>query len=219
MKRLIYTLGVICLVGTTSLAQTNATDTSESSSLQINTRTDSERIEFLMNVAKVYFAEKDFEAAVKAYERVLEIDPKHAEARYVVAHVYINAHQYRKAKNLLQDLIKDHPEDFKLLNNMAWLYATAEDPTFRDGKKAIKLAQEAMTMAPYDHHVWSTLSEAYYVSGNYEKAYRAIKHMAQLATRTKQGLSKEAVEEYNAQIKKCKRAWDTQRILKGEDID
>ena len=176
-------------------------------------RTPEERVAFLLEVARAYFSEKDYESAIGAYERILDIDPQHQEARYIIAHVYIQAHRYGKAQALLKRLIEEHPEDFKLLNNLAWLYATAEDPAFRDGYQAIDLAHKAMVLAPNDHHVWSTLAEGYYVTGQYEKAFRAITHMAQLASRYGKGITKEAVEGYNEQIRKCKRAMDLQEAL------
>ena len=61
------------------------------------------------------------------------------------------------------------------------------------------------------------LAEAYYVTGQYEKAYRAITHMASLAARYGQGITKEMVEEYNEQIRRCKRAWDSEKALNGEE--
>ena len=189
------------------------------SGLQIETRTDEERCLFLLQVADAYFKEDDFTSAISAYERILGIDPEHQQARYIIGHVYISAKQYDKAEAQLLALVDDFPEDFKLKNNLAWLYATAEDPSIRDGKKAVEIAQEAMILAPNDHHVWSTLSEAYYVSGEYEKAYRAITHMASLAARYGSDITKESVESYNVQIRKCKRAWDTQKMLNGEDED
>ncbi len=213
MKFLIRTLTILALCSCLAPAQ----ETESTSGLQIAGRTDEERCKFLLEVAAAYFKEKDFASAIDAYERVLEIDPKHQEARYVIGHVYISAKSYAKAEEQLLGLIEDYPEDFKLKNNLAWLYATAEDPKFRDGKKAIKVAQEAMVLAPNDHHVWSTLSEAYYVSGEYEKAYRAITHMASLAARYGQNITKESVESYNEQIRKCKRAWDTQKMLEGKE--
>ncbi len=188
------------------------------SSLEIsNTRTKAERIDFLLEVANAYIAEKDYPAAVKVYERILQIDPMHAQTRYIIAHIYISAKQYKKAEDMLLALIKENSEDFKLLNNLAWLYATAEDPAIRNGKKAIRYAQEAMVLAPNDYHVWSTLSEAYYVSGDYEKAYRAIEQMAGLAALYGKDLTKESIAEYNEQIRKCKRSMDTAKVLKGED--
>ncbi|MDF7823075.1 tetratricopeptide repeat protein [Pontiellaceae bacterium B12227] len=198
-------------------AQETQTVAEATAGLQINNRTDEERIEFLLNVANVYFAEEEMQSAVDAYERVLEIDPDHRQANYIVAHVYISAKMYGKAEALLKKLIENDPEDFKLMNNLAWLYATAEDPKYRSGANALKYAQEAMILAPNDHHVWSTVSEAHYINGEYEKAYRAITHMASLASRFGKGVTKEQVESYNEQIRKCKRAWDTEKMLKGED--
>lgn len=198
-------------------AQETNTAAPVSEGLQINNQSDEERIEFLIEVAQVYFAEEDYESAVDAYERILDINPEHREARYIVAHVYINAKQYAKAEKMLLELVAADSEDFKLKNNLAWLYATAEDPKIRNGAKAVKIAQEAMVLAPNDHHVWSTLSEAHYINGEYEKAYRAIKQMAALAARYGNDLTKESVDSYNEQIRKCKRAWDTEKMLAGEE--
>ena len=190
------------------------------SSIEIsNTRTDEERIEFLLDVAEVYITEKNYSAAVEAYERILEIDPLHAKTRYMLAHIYISAKQYKKAEDLLLILLEENPDDFTLLNNLAWLYATADDPSIRNGKKAIRYAQKAMVLAPNDYHVWSTLSEAYYISGDYEKAYRAIDQMAGLAALYGKDLTEESIQEYNEQIRKCKRSMDTAKLLKGEETE
>ncbi len=211
---LILSAGLLTLSARAQETETNATQTS---SLIVNERTDEERIQFLLDVAQVYFDEEDFESSMGAYERILEIDPAHLQARYVVAHVYISAKAYAKAETLLLQLIEDNPEDFKLMNNLAWLYATAEDPKFRNGKKSVRYAQMALVEAPNDHHVWSTLSEAHYINGEYEKAYEAITIMAQNAQKYGQGLTPEQVDAYNEQIRKCKRAWDTQKMLEGNE--
>ncbi len=217
MKRLFRSLPLLALLASPALAQEQGD--ASTPGLAINTRTDEERIRFLLEVAAAYFKEEDFQSAIGAYERILEIDPKNQEARYIVGHVYINAKEYGKAEAVLTELAAENPEDFKLLNNLAWLYATAEDPAFRNGQKAIDLAQQAMILAPNDHHVWSTLSEAYYMAGEYEKAYRAITHMASLAARYGQNITKEMVDGYNEQIRKCKRAMDLEKTLQGEEAE
>lgn len=217
MKKKLLSLLLLAVVPL-GWAQTNAPAPSSSGGLQINTQSEEERLTFLLTVGEAYLKEGDFESAVSAYERILEIDPMHRQARYVVSHVYINAKAYKKAEKLMLELINDFPEDFQLKNNLAWLYATAEDPAYRNGKKAVEYAQEAMILAPNDHHVWSTLSEAYYIAGEYEKAHRAIIHMATLASRYGgKGVTKESVDSYNEQIRKCKRALDTFNALKGDD--
>jgi tetratricopeptide (TPR) repeat protein len=220
MKPYLIITGLFLLLAPDSFAQElNQSSTSNeiTGGLQIEQRTDQERIDFLLQVASAYVAEEDNEAAISVYERILEIDPTNKVARYVIGHVYIEAKQYALAESTLSKMIEEYPDEFQLKNNLAWLYATAEDPSFRNGKMAIQLAQEAMVIAPYDHHVWSTLSEAYYVTGQYEKAYRAIEQMKMLAIRFGKNLTPEMVEEYTEQIQKCQRAWDSEKALKGED--
>ncbi|MCF7849288.1 MAG: hypothetical protein K9M45_10580, partial [Kiritimatiellales bacterium] len=80
----------------------------------------------------------------------------------------------------------------------------------------VTFAQEALLLAPNDYHVWSTLAEAYYVSGEYKKAYRAIQQMASLAATYGKNLGQHEVEEYNSQIRKCRRAVETMKTISGE---
>ncbi len=216
MKPFLIIAPLFILSSSAVFAQETNTAESAASGLQLSSQTDEERVEFLLQVAQAYVQDKEYESAINAYERVLKIDPENKQARYIVATVYINAKQYQKAEEMHLALLADFPDDFQILNNLAWLYATAEDPDFRDGEKAVKMAQEAMVMAPNDHHVWSTLSEAYYVTGEYEKALRAITQMARLASRYGQGITQQQVDDYNEQIKKCKRAMDAHKAISGE---
>lgn len=217
MKHLIRFITILTLCTTAASAQESDAVSSSISGLQITGRTDEERCTFLLKVAKAYFNEGDFNSSIESYKRILAINPLHQEARFIIGHVHINAKQYNEAETHLTALINEFPNDSKLKNNLAWLYATAEDPKYRDGKKAVKIAHEAMVLSPNDHHIWSTLAEAYYVSGDYKKAYRSIMHMAALATRYGMDVTKESVETYNGQIRKCKRAWETQKMIEGID--
>ena len=124
-------------------------DASLTSGLQLKSRTDAERVQFLLDVANVYFSEEEMESAVDAYERILKIDPDHLEANYIIAHVYISAKMYGKAEILLKELIENDPADYKLLNNLAWLYATAEDPKYRSGCQFVKICTGSHDSCPY----------------------------------------------------------------------
>lgn len=218
MKTFVKYIPLLALPISMGFAQGDGATNSARSSLQISgERSQEERIQFLLDVAQSYSSEEDILSAIGAYERILAIDPAHVQARYVAGHLYITTKDYKKAEAVFLALIEEFPEDFKLWNNMAWLCATAEDPSIRDGKKAIKYAHEAMTLAPNDYHVWSTLSEAYYVSGEYEKAHRAILHMASLAIRYGTDVTEESVKEYNQQILKCKRAMDTAKSMEAAE--
>ena len=113
-------------------------------------------------------------------------------------------------------LVEDYPEDYQSLNNLAWVYATSKDSAHRDAEKAIDLAQQALVLAPYDHHIWSTLSEAYYVAGEYEKANRSILHLVTLATTKDTKMTEEMIQTYNDQIQKCKRAIEAEKLLRDD---
>jgi predicted Zn-dependent protease len=189
----------------------------QSPQIQVEELSEEERIEFLLDVAQAYLGDNDIESAIATYERIIEIDPVNMKARYLVSTLYIGTKQYAKAEQVLISLIDEYPEDFQLKNNLAWQYATAEDPAYRDGEKAIELAQEAMILAPNDHHVWSTLAEAYYATGDYEKANRAITHMLALGQRYGTDITQEMAESYNKQIHKCRRALATQRAFEEDE--
>ncbi len=219
MKTIIKSL-ILCtlpLISTFAQADKSSRERPQSSLNISPTRTQEERIQFLLEVAQAYTAEKDLMAASDAYERILQLDPTQPQARYIVAHIYISSKQYHKAETSLLELLQENPDDFKLWNNLAWLYATASDLSIRNGKKAVQCAQEAMTLAPNDHHIWSTLSEAYYISADYEKAYRSIIHMVSLVTRYGKNVTEESIAEYNKQILKCKRALDTAEAMNEEN--
>lgn len=184
--------------------------------LQLEGRTEAERTELLLEIGDVYFSEQDYDAAMRAYQRILEYDKENKDARFKVSSTYIGSKQYEKAKELIEVLLKEFPEEYQLMNNLAWIYASADDLSFRNAKRAIELAQEAMVLAPNDYHIWSTLSESYYVSGQYEKAYRAINQMKRLVMKSGgQNVTQAMVNSYNEQIMKCKRAWESEKVLKG----
>ncbi|MGC8720027.1 MAG: M48 family metalloprotease, partial [Thermodesulforhabdaceae bacterium] len=75
-------------------------------------------------------------------------------------------------------LFRDNPE---ILNNLAWLYATAPPP-FRKPDKAVELAEQATKLSPRSPHIWDTLAEAYYAKGAYHKALSAINKAIALAS-------------------------------------
>jgi len=61
------------------------------------------------------------------------------------------------------------PHDPETLNNLAWLYATCEDPSLRAPGLALVLARQAASVSP-KAHILDTLAESYYVNGQLEMA-------------------------------------------------
>lgn len=143
--------------------------------------------------------------AVEVFRQVIAIDHGNRSAKYGISSAYIKMERYRESIALLETLMTQYPADFVLKNNVGWLYATAEDARFRDARKAVRYAQEALLLQPADYHVWSTLAEAHYRDGAYDKALRAARvavDLAQQQLRENPG----ALMTYVDQMKKCAEA-------------
>lgn len=147
---------------------------------------------------------QDLTAASSALREVVRLDPENQSARFVAASAFIQAGRHREARDLLEDLLRRRPSDYPLMNNLAWLLATAGDASVRDAGRAVKLAQDAVLLAPSDYHVWSTLAEAHYVKGDYDRALRAVRETLRLAQMAKAAPAQ--VEGYEKQREKCERA-------------
>jgi serine/threonine protein kinase/WD40 repeat protein len=62
----------------------------------------------------------------------------------------------------------------QLLNKQAWVLATHAEPKNRDPGRAVKLAQEAVELAPKEGMIWNTFGVARYRSGDWQEAIAAL---------------------------------------------
>lgn len=152
-----------------------------------------------------------FQDALAQFRSVLKYDPKNHRARFGLGNIMIQLKQHAEGRDIFEALIADNPDDYSLKNNLAWLYATAQDNSIRNGARALELAQDALLMAPKDYHVWSTLSEAYYILGQYPRAQRAAQIALDLASAEK-GTERNTAE-YRRQMEKCRRAAEAMSII------
>lgn len=149
--------------------------------------------------------------AVTAFRKALEIDPKNSRARFGLGTALIAGERYAEAIRVLEGAVRNDPKDYFVRNNLAWLYATAKDVRFRDGRKAVALAQESMLLAPSDFHVWSTLAEGYFISGDYARALRSAEEAERIARAS--NVDPATVQEYTAQAERCRSAARAMDIL------
>ena len=172
-----------------------------------------QKIEMLRKIAGVYYQTKDYDYALKTYDKILKESPSDQEAQYMIGVIYITSKKYKEAIDHLEKQIDRYPNNYHGFNNLAWLYATADDKKFRDAEKSLDLSLKALALAPFDKHIWSTLAEAYFISGNFSKAKRAMKQVVDLATQEKGNLTQDMVKTYNSQIEKFDRALKTQELM------
>ena len=145
--------------------------------------------------------------ALDRINEALEKYPANKQIKMTQSVILMKNYRYREAAEILEQLIERDPGDAALLNNAAWLYATADEPGVRSGERAVALAKQALMTAPLNYHIWSTLSEGYYISGNFQKSLQAAQEAMRLAAR--KNAESENLREYRSQITKNMRAMQT----------
>lgn len=151
------------------------------------------------------------EEAERIFFQALQIDRQHKQGRFGLGTLYIKMDRYERAVRLLEGLNEDFPGEYFVLNNLAWLFATAPDLKVRDGARAVKLAQEALLLRPDAYHVWSTLSEGHYVNGDYRRSLRAAREALRLSRLA--GIPEADQLQYQNQITRAQRAAEALSIL------
>lgn len=153
----------------------------------------------------------NYDGAIRAFRAALRADPGNRKAKFGIGACFIKRGQYKEAMAIHEALYKQYPGDFELLNNFAWLLATASDPAYRDPERAIRMARDALLSAPGNHHVASTLSAAYYAAGDFDRALQSAQEALRLAEVN--GAAEANVLEYIRQVEKCRRAVDAFTLM------
>ncbi|MBI4776503.1 MAG: M48 family metalloprotease [Deltaproteobacteria bacterium] len=105
----------------------------------------------------------------KALTRYIEHHPDDANALSMLGSLYFEQKRFGDAEHSYQAALDINPVDPETLNNLAWLYATSEDPAFSKPKEALDLAEKAARLKPAPH-ILDTLAESYYRNGRFDEA-------------------------------------------------
>jgi len=110
----------------------------------------------------------------KVVERKLELDTENPALHFILGNIYYEKRLYFKAEQEYIRTLALQPNEPEVLNNLAWLYATAEDETARNPGKALELSLVAARIDS-SPHILDTLAESYFVNGYYLEAVETIK--------------------------------------------
>ena len=83
--------------------------------------------------------------------------------------VYYSQKKYPEAIKAYEKSLQLMPEQDQVLNNLSWLYATCQDPAYRNPQKALLLAKKAAALNP-SPEILDTLAESYFINGHIKKA-------------------------------------------------
>ena len=127
-------------------------------------------IEAHYNLGNIFLAQGDLTQAAAEYECAIGIEPGRTKSNL---EAYINSHinlgvvltqQGRpdKAMAYYEKVIVIDPNNTIAMNNLAWLLATYPDDNFRNGKRAVELAERACNITDYKiPKLLDTLAAAY----------------------------------------------------------
>jgi len=151
---------------------------------------------------------RDLEVYAQILEKQLHADPHNLPALLNLAAVYHEMKRWQEAESAYLEVIKLDPAQATALNNLAWLYLTCEDESFRDPVRALPLAEAAVKL-DYTPTTIDTLAEACYQNERYEAAYKLSREAYRLAEQDQDN-------HLARQLKKMEEAWKKNRRL--EDV-
>ena len=128
-------------------------------------------------------ATPDLDKAIGLYQACLREDLGTAGRATVLSNLGVLQMMGGLEGQALESFQKAHdinPGDIYALNNLAWLYAAADDRSLRDGEKALKYAKRASLLRP-GPGTMDTLAAAQAQVGNFEAAVRIAEETLAMA--------------------------------------
>jgi tetratricopeptide (TPR) repeat protein len=126
----------------------------------------------------------------------IDKEPHNGELWRYLGDFYYHSDVLSKAQQAYERAYAIEPADAELLNNLAWLYATANDSMIADPQRALELARTAADLKA-SPHILDTLAESYAVNGRYTEAIQAAQQALAQAN--------ENTDYYQSQLAKFKR--------------
>jgi spermidine synthase len=133
--------------------------------------------------------------AIRHYRAALRVNPDLAVAHGGLGDALIRQGKTEQAVEHLSKAVQLEPNQVTALNNLAWTLATDRDPRFRNGQKAVELAERACALTDNEHPLFlDTLAAAYAESGDFDKAEETARRALALARSAGQGQAEWALE-------------------------
>jgi len=130
---------------------------------------------------EAYLGKKDAGQAITAFQRALAIDATYVSAQKGLCWAYREQNNMEQAKACYQKFMEEHPDSEWVLNNLAWLDVTAQNPALRDPAKGLEYAKKAVSISKERNAMYlDTLAEAYFVNGQVDEAFQAEEKAAAL---------------------------------------
>ena len=109
--------------------------------------------------------------AIKNYDQAILMNSKFYDAYIKRGIIYYKLGDFKHSIQDFENAIDLRPNNRKAYNNLAWVLVTSEDPSYRDGPKALMLVQTALHLYNFDDfRIMDTLAAVYAELGQFDKA-------------------------------------------------
>ena len=127
-----------------------------------------------------------FEDAEKLCRFALTLQPDHLTARYNLAFALQQLKRHREAAESYAAVLKLSNGQVMAANNLAWILATSPDDSLRNGREAVRIAQQLCDSPAGEKQpiFWMTLGAARAEAGEFPAATTAAQQALQLCSST-----------------------------------
>jgi cytochrome c-type biogenesis protein CcmH/NrfG len=142
-------------------------------------------VDIHVTLAKALTEMGDLDRARGELEAAVKVDPNNADARENLAEILYRQGRVKDAVAQYKEALRLSPEWQSVLNNLAWILATDRDPQVRDGREAVRLAEQACNLTG-NTNLWFLHSKAaaYAENGDFPRATATAISARELATAT-----------------------------------
>ena len=139
-------------------------------------------LEAYYNLGNALARKGDDKAAIYNYKKVLQINPDYFEVYYNMGQISLKQGEVAKAIKNYQEVLKINSKMTHALYNLSWIYATSIDRNYRNGIKAVELAEKLCMLTDYQQPLaMDTLAAAYAETGNFDMAVETAQKALDLA--------------------------------------
>ena len=134
------------------------------------------------SLANVLLSQGQTDQAERHYSAALQANPNLMDAYDRMGRLLAAEGRTGEVIEFWQKALRIQPDVPKLLNNLAWLFATYPDARFRNGSEAIRLASRAVELSQRsDGQAMDTLAAAYAEGGRFAEAVETAQAALTLA--------------------------------------
>ena len=125
----------------------------------------------------VYGVRGLYSEAIADYNKALEIGSRTADSHFNISYwrgrAWMEEGKIDRAITDYSRALEINPHNANAYNILAWLLATCSDAKYRDGVRAVELANKAVELVPQYYGFWDTLAAAYAEASLFQDAITA----------------------------------------------